>query len=444
MKTKVAFITFGCSLNVSDSELMAGILKESGFDIVEDWNNAELVVINGCTVKHLAEKKFFKTVREVESKGKKAVIAGCVVQADKKYAQTIFRNNSIIGTKQLSRIAEVIEQTLEGSIIQLLGQEKKQRLNLPKLKRNKIIGIVPISEGCLGNCSYCKTRFARGTLHSYSEKAIIDEVKICVKEGCSEIWLTSQDCGAYGKDTGTNTILLLKAVLALKGDFFVRLGMMNPDFAILYIDELIGLYKKHKDKLFWFLHIPLQSGNNRILGLMRRRYTASDFIRVCEKIRKELPELTIATDVICGFPTETESEFRETVEVIKKVKPDVINISRFWARPGTEAAGMKGQIIGRESNKRSREMRKILKELSLERNKSWERWKGRIIIDEKGKIEGSFVGRNFAYKPVVVKGNFRLGQLVSVKVDRGFVYYLDGWQIVKKGYVKQKQIRASA
>lgn len=432
MKEKIAFITFGCSLNISDSELMAGLLRESGFEIVEDWKTAELVVVNGCTVKHLAEKKFFRAVREVENRGKKAVIAGCVVEADKKYAQTAFKNNSIIGTKQLSKIAEVVEQTLKGNIIQLLGQEKNQRLNLPKVRRNKIIGIVPISGGCLGNCSYCKTRAARGALHSYDEKAILEEVKSCVKEGCGEIWLTSQDCGAYGKDSGTNIIFLLKAVLALEGNFFVRLGMMNPDFAILYIDEIIEVYKKHKGKLFWFLHIPLQSGNDRILRLMKRRYTASDFIRICERVRKELPELTIATDVICGFPTETSSEFRETVEVIRRVKPDVINISRFWARPGTEAAEMKGQLIGRESNKRSREMRAVLKELSLERNKSWEGWKGRIIIDEKGRIKGSFVGRNYAYKPVAVKGDFEMGERVHVNVEQGFVYYLAGMQIVKK------------
>jgi MiaB-like tRNA modifying enzyme len=402
---KIAFQTFGCTLNFSDSEVMMGSLRSAGHEIVDSVDDAELIVVNGCSVKNLAESKFFRAVRRCSDAGKKVVVAGCVVSAEKGLADTKLREHSVVGTKQLGKIVHVVEETLAGNVVQMLGTDKNERLNVPRVRKNAVVGIVPIAEGCLGECSYCKARLARGTLVSYDASAIVDQVKADVADGCKEIWLTSQDCGAYGKDIGTDIVALLRAVCAVEGEFMVRLGMMNPNFALEYLDELVELFKSHKGKLFWFLHIPVQSGSDAVLLRMKRKYSVADFVKVCAAFRGAMPEFNISTDVICGFPGESISDFQATKEFIRKVEPDVINVSRFWARPGTEAAEMEGQLHGRDTNARSREMIALKENVVLSRNRVWEGWTGRVTIDEKGLVgEGnSWIGRNHAYKPVGIK-----------------------------------------
>lgn len=426
--TKIAFRTFGCTLNFADSEMMMGLLKKAGHDIVMSVDDAELVVVNSCSVKQLADKKFFKAVSDAAASGKKVVCAGCVPQAEPKHLSGELSGFSVVGTKQLNRIVNVVEETLAGNVVHLLKEEMNERLNIPRVRRNPVVGIVPIAEGCLGNCTYCKARFARGKLVSYDPEAIVAQVVSDVNDGCKEIWLTSQDCGAYGKDIGTDIVALLRAVCAVEGDFMVRLGMMNPDFALEYLDDLIGVFKENKGRLFQFIHLPVQSGSNKILQSMNRKYTAADFARVCESFRAAMPEITIATDVICGFPTETISDFQSTKELILRIQPDVINVSRFWPRPGTPAASMEGQLHGRDTNERSREMEKVKEEVSLARNRTWKGWTGSVVIDEKGTVGGgeSWIGRNHSYKPVALKGKHRLGQDIKVCVTGIHTYHLEG------------------
>ncbi|NQU79231.1 tRNA (N(6)-L-threonylcarbamoyladenosine(37)-C(2))-methylthiotransferase [Candidatus Woesearchaeota archaeon] len=423
--SKIHFITFGCALNQADSEMMMGLIEKAGHSIVNSTDLADLVVINSCTVKHLAEKKLFRAVRDSDKRGLKIVVAGCVVQAEKGYAESKLNDYSIIGTKQLNRIVYVVEETLKGNTVHLLDNAVNQRFNISKVRRNRIIGIIPISEGCLGECTYCKARFARGSLVSYSIDAIIDQIKSDVNDGCKEIWLTSQDCGAYGRDIGTEIIALLCKVVSIDGKFMVRLGMMNPNFALEHLDDLIQIYNNNKDRLFRFIHIPVQAGSNRILTLMKRKYTSADYIHICQALRKAMPDITIATDIICGFPTETEQEFQQSIELIHKTMPDVINISRFWPRPGTPAAEMSGKVIGRDTNKRSRLMRDVLKRVSLRRNQDiWNNWQGKIIIDEKGSAD-SWIGRNYAYKPVAITTQSSIGKQHNVKVKKVFSYHLE-------------------
>ncbi|MFC1741470.1 tRNA (N(6)-L-threonylcarbamoyladenosine(37)-C(2))-methylthiotransferase [Nanoarchaeota archaeon] len=425
---KIAFVTFGCAVNFSDSEQMMGSLKSAGHSMV-GVESAELVVVNGCTVKNLAESKFFKAIRECSARGQKVVVAGCVVQAELGLANERLKDYSIIGTKQQGKIVHVVEETLAGNVVQILGVESDVRLNVPRVRRNSVVGIVPISEGCLGECTYCKARFARGRLVSYDASAVVSEVETAVSDGCREIWLTSQDCGAYGKDIGTDIVALLRAVCAVPGDFMVRVGMMNPNFALEYVDDLVSVFLDNKGKLFWFLHIPVQAGSDRVLGLMKRKYTVADFVAVCSRLRSAMPEFCISTDVICGFPGESEIEFSETLELIKNVQPDVMNVSRFWARPGTEAAGMPGQLLGGETQKRSGEMKKVKDAVSLARNQTWSDWSGEVVVDEKGSVGAgeSWIGRNFAYKPVALKGSFSLGQKLGVSGCKAHNYYLEGF-----------------
>jgi len=428
MLTKIGFVTFGCALNQSDSEVMKGILKEAGHEITEP-KDSEIVIINSCTVKNLAEKKLFRSI--VKYKDKKVIIAGCVPQADRILVEKELKNYSIIGTTQLKKIDYVVEETLNGNIVQLLKIEKDERLNLPKIRKNKIIEIVPICSGCLDHCTYCKTKHARGNLLSYSPRAIIQQVQTAVDEGCKEIWLTSQDCGAYGKDLDTNIVELLQKIIKIEGNFKVRLGMANPTYFPEFLDDLIEVMKH--PKIFKFLHIPVQAGNNQVLNDMKRRYTIEDYKSIVKKIKDEIPEMTISTDIICGFPTETEEQFEDTINLIKETRPEMLNISRFWLRPGTPAANLK-QIPTRFSKERSIILKTLHDQMMIENNKSWIGWKGEVLIDEPGKEteEGkTWIARNYAYKQIVLKDapNLSMGISTSVEAVKAEKYHIEGVQI---------------
>jgi MiaB/RimO family radical SAM methylthiotransferase len=244
--------------------------------------------------------------------------------------------------------------------------------------------------------------------------AIRQDVKEHLKDGCKEIWITSNDTGAYMVEQGGKQKLveLLDQILSIPLDFKVRVGMMNPGNTITMLDELIEIYKN--PKIFKFLHIPLQSGNDNILKLMNRRYNVEEFIKVVEAFRKEIPEITISTDIIVGFPSETEEQFEDSLNIIKKIKPDALNLSRYAEREGTIAAKMK-KLSTNTLKQRSRIMTNLYREIAFENNKRWLDWKGKILIDEQGKND-SWIGRNYCYKPVIVKGDFKLGDEIEVKI----------------------------
>lgn len=232
--TSIYIETYGCSLNQSDSEVMAGLLKEKGFfEITDNIEEADVIIINTCIVKKPTENKFYNRLKELEKlyPYKKKVITGCIPQAD----SSKIKKYPLIGTYQLSHIVEVVEEAINDNVIHLIKKEENIRLNLPKIRRNPVIGIVPILSGCLGKCSYCIVPRARGKLKSYSPEEIIDEISEAVKNGCKEIWLTSQDNGAYGKDLGINLIKLLKKIIELPYEFKLRIGMLNPNHILEFL-----------------------------------------------------------------------------------------------------------------------------------------------------------------------------------------------------------------
>jgi threonylcarbamoyladenosine tRNA methylthiotransferase CDKAL1 len=195
-------------------------------------------------------------------------------------------------------------------------------------------------------------------------------------------------------------------------------GMMNPNHVLNMLDELIEAFKG--DRIFKFIHIPVQAGNDEVLKRMNRRYSADDFRRIVKEFRKKIPKMTISTDIICGFPGETDEQFNDSVELIREIKPDVLNISRFWPRPGTAAEKMEGQLHGNITKERSTLLQKVHEEVSFEKNRKWIGWKGKVLIDEKGKPgTNTFIGRNYCYKPVVVKPGrkkINLGDFIEVKI----------------------------
>jgi len=413
---KVFIKTYGCAHNQADSESMTGQLVQEGFKIVEDIRKADVVIINTCTVKDPAEKKFFSELSKIK---KPVVVAGCIPQADRR--NVVVKDYSLIGIKQIDKICEVVSQTLEGNIVHLLDNNGiGAGLDLPRIRRNTIIEIIPISNGCLGYCSFCKTKFARGELASFKEEDIIKRARDALNEGVKEIWLTSEDTGAYGLDIGTSLPKLLKSILLTPKDFKIRIGMINPEHVKNYCDELIQIYKD--PRVFKFLHIPVQSGNDRILRLMKRLYTIKEFKNTVKKIKEGVPKITISTDIICGFPSETDEEFEVTLNLVRELKFPVINISKFYARRGTIAAKMK-PLNSMTVKERSKVLSILFTKVS--EHKKWVGWRGTVLINERGK-NGTFIGRNDFYKPVIVKGKNILGKKLDVEVVRSNRDYLEG------------------
>ncbi len=433
---KIFFKTYGCSLNSADSDAMAFELIKGKHEIVSSEELADLVIVNSCAVKKPTETKILKYLRELKAKGKKAIVAGCLAKAMPEKLTGLS-----LALSSLSSIRKVIEACLTDSAkatkqlrpADAPEKEKKQNALEKKQKalafltelnsrerplrqlpgKSKAVEIIPICSGCLGSCSYCIVKNARGKLFSYSISSICKKAEMAVKNGKKELWITAQDTGCYGLDIGSNIVELLKRLLKIKGSFRIRLGMMRPDYTARFKKGLLEALKSRK--LFCFLHLPIQSGSNSILKKMRRSYTIEEALDVAAYLRNGLKKrLTIATDVICGFPGETEKDFEKTINALKALQPDIVNISRFWPRKGTEAASMR-LLPGALTKERSRRLTKLFSSQSLRQNRKWLGWKGTIVINGNG-TNNSSIGRNYAYKQVVVHGSYKPGQKLYIKV----------------------------
>lgn len=411
-----------------ESEIMMGLLNNSGFDVVQDRDNSDINVVNICTVK--GDTTALREIRLLKKyyPEKKLIVAGCINESIVPKIKQIDEGISFVNTHNLGKISTVVENSMNGNVLELLDKKYDQKVNLPSIRKNQIIGIVPILNGCNYFCTFCSTKLVKGKLFSYPIDAIRQDVKEHLKSGCKEIWITSNDTGAYMVEQGGKQRIaeLLDNILSIPLGFKLRLGMMNPGNALPILDDLVEIYKH--PKMFKFLHIPLQSGNNEVLKLMNRRYTIEDFVKAVESFRKEIPEITISTDIIAGFPSETEEQFNDSLKIIKQINPDIVNLSRYAARDGTIAAKMK-QHSTNTLKQRSRIMAALYREIALENNKKWIGWRGKVLIDEKGKND-TWIGRNNAYKPVVVRGNFKLGDEIEVEIHDATSFDLRGRVII--------------
>ena len=414
--------SFGCSTNMADGEFITGCLSTEGYEIADRIEDADVLVYNTCAVKTPTENRMIDLLKKTP-KTKKVIVTGCLPIINFDRLKREVRFDGILGPAPGLKIVEVIQRVVRNERVMLLNAGTKPGLDLPRCFENSIVSIVPVAYGCLGACSYCCVVSARGRLRSYSIDEIVDRVKNDVASGAKEVWLTSQDMACYGQDIGVTLIDLLEKICTIEGTFQVRIGMMTPNYALDILERLVEAYKRRR--IFKFLHLPVQSGDNEVLKRMQRFCTKEDFNQIVRNFRKAIPNITIATDVICGFPGETSEAFEKTLHLMEKVKPDIVNISKFFPRPNTPAEKLKPKIQPREINERSRKMAELVKSISLEKNHAWIDWKGQILIDEEGKKPDSWIGRNFAYKPIVVESNESLlGRTVNVHVVKAFQTYL--------------------
>jgi MiaB-like tRNA modifying enzyme len=428
---RVFIKSYGCSTNLADGEVLAGCLREAGFKLADSASDANLLIFNCCAVKGPTENRMIETLKRVPPE-KKLVVAGCLPLISFERLRREVRFDGVVGPAAGRQIVDVVSRVSEGcKVVELEGSlSAKPDFCLPRLRSNPVVSVVPVNYGCLGSCAYCCVVFARGHLRSYSISQVVDRVRKDLAAGAREFWITSQDAACYGRDIGANLATLLKALGDVEGDFRVRVGMMTPNLVIDILDELIDAFAN--GRVFKFLHLPVQSGDDTVLKRMRRFYGVEDFKQIVKAFRHAFPDVTLATDVICGFPGENREAFEKTIALVNDIKPDIVNISKFFGRPRTAAAEMRDGLVEKaEIKRRSAEMARLTKRISLQRNQRWNGWIGEVLVDEKGKKPDSWIGRNFAYKPVVVRSSKNLlGEILQAKVVKAFQSHLEAETVV--------------
>ena len=426
--------TYGCVSNKADSYIISSILHKSGY-ISSTIEEAEFVVINTCAVKQQTENKIKARLSALYNSfkndiNKRFIIAGCLPHIEPGYIEVI-KNlipnfSAIIDLDNINDVPLIFEEIKAGKT-NLIYKSKDSidksdfLIDYPK---GKITGIIPISEGCLGSCTYCCVKNARGRLNCYKPISIVENVKHQLKQGIKQVYLTSQDCSTF-QYNNTKLADLVQKIVQLDSKFFLRIGMLNPKFIVDNFDQLISIF--NLDKVYQFLHIPIQSGSDAVLKKMNRPYQISDIAENLKILRKEFPYLTLSTDIICGFPGETEDDFAKTIELIKWLNPEILNISQFTPRPGTKAKDMK-QVNSKVIKERSSRLSKIFRESLSTINEKWQDWEGEVLLLHEGTTSNQAFGRNIAYKNIFIENvKETYGAFVHSRI-----YKVDGFNLFAK------------
>jgi len=416
---KIFVEAYGCSASFADSEMISGLIQNGGHTLAKNSTDSDLNIVVTCSVKDSTANKMMYRINSLKTKP--LIVAGCLPKAEKDTVEKFSENASLLGPNSLGKTLQVINSTLKGTKQIALEDSDLSKVGLPKVRLNPAVGIVEIANGCMSECTFCQTKISKGDLNSYRLGDIVRQVQTEINEGCKEVWLTSTDNGCYGFDIGTDLPSLVNAVVDIPNEFMIRVGMMNPMYMPRIKEKLIESFDN--DKVFKFLHIPVQSGSDKVLHDMKRGHTAGTYREIVNKVKERFSEFTISTDIIVGFPSETEEDFQKTVSLLEETKPDVVNLSKYSARPGTDAAELK-QIDAAEVKRRSKIIFEQISKLSMESNKKWIGWKGKVLFDET--TEEGIKGRNFAYKPVFVDGEIKIGQSYTVEIIDATVKRLVG------------------
>jgi MiaB-like tRNA modifying enzyme len=379
-RNKSVFIeTYGCRYNFGDTAKLVEILKHKGSILVDSAKEADSIIINTCTVIGTTEWRMlrrFSRFREYD-----LYVTGCMP------------------TVQREAIFAVCTPTIISS------ETIREAYQNIRTVAGEGVAIVQVAQGCSGRCTYCLTRIARGPLKSYTENEILAEILAHTNAGTTEVQITAQDMSCWGRDIGKSLPLLLKCIDELPGRFKIRVGMMNPATVKGILDDLIEAFAS--DRIFKFIHIPVQSGSDDILDRMRRGYTVADFEGIITAFKKRYPELTLATDMIVGFPGETKEDFLKSLELIDRVRPNKVNITRYSRRPFTPL------FTGKDcpdwlKKDRSRLMNSHAERIYTSINNGFLEKQVPIIVTETIKT-GSVMARSPEYLGIVIHENLPLG-----------------------------------
>ncbi len=406
---KIWVEAYGCSASFADSEMISGLIVNGGHTLAQNSEESDLNLIVTCSVKDATANKMRYRIKSLKSKP--LVVAGCLPKAEQAAVEKFSSNASLLGPNSLGKSLVVINSTLQGKKTIELQDSDVSKTGLPKVRLNPVIGIVEIASGCLSECTFCQTKIAKGDLQSYRIGDIVRQVGLELEDGCKEIWLSSTDNGCYGLDIGDDLPALVNAVAQIPKPFKLRVGMMNPMYMPRIREGLINSFEN--DKVYKFLHIPVQSGSDKVLNDMKRGHTVETYRDITQKLKEKFGRFTIATDIIVGFPTETEDEFLKTKELLIESKPDIVNLSKYSPRPGTPASEMK-QVETDIVRQRSKIIFNLINQISFENNQKWIDWSGNVLFNERN--EHGIQGRNFAYKPIFVREKVAIGEEREVKI----------------------------
>ncbi len=423
---KKAYVrSFGCQLNISDGEKIKGLLKNMGYGLTEDENAADLIILNTCAVRENAEDRIFGIVGSMkklkELKPSLIIgISGCMT-AQEHIAEKIKRSypqvDFVVGTSALSSIPRLLLNCLKGQKFGMdIAEYDDFSQAAEQVRESGFKASVPIMFGCNNFCTYCIVPYVRGRERSRRQEDIIAEVRNLVKNGYKEIMLLGQNVNSYGNDLGETNAFpkLLRELDRIEGDFIIRFMSSHPKDATKELIDAIfecGKAAKH-------LHLPLQSGSNDVLERMNRRYTAEKYMETVDYIRSRDAGFSLTTDLIVGFPNETDEDFEATLDIIKRVKYDNIYSFIYSRRSGTRAAEMEDRTPDEVKSRRMRQLLEVQREISSENYKRFIGRKMRVLVDDVSKKrEGYISGKSNEFIIVEFEGDKSLiGQFVDVEI----------------------------
>ena len=425
--------TFGCQMNEHDSEVIDGLLTERGFSSVKERKDASIVIINTCSVRDNADKRFFGTLGQLKKRKESdpsfiVCVCGCMMQ-QQRVVDTIKTKypwvDVIFGTNSIHHIPELIEKVAieKEKVVDIIENTEEIVEGLPAKRLFDHKALVNIMFGCNNFCTYCIVPYTRGREKSRAPEAIVDEVKGLVADGAKEIMLLGQNVNSYDGN-GTSFAELLKMLNDVDGLERIRFMTSNPkDLS----DELIEAFAVC-DKLCRSLHLPIQSGSNRVLKRMNRKYTREDYLKLIEKLRKTVPDITLSTDIIVGFPGETNEDFEETLSIVKEVEYDSAFTFIYSIRKGTPAEKFEDQIEESEKHRRFDLLVNAVNEISEKKNKAYQDRVEKVLVDGVSKNDKStLTGRTDGFKLVNFAGKKELiGSLVDVKITDAKTFSLFG------------------
>lgn len=428
--------TYGCQQNVNDTERIRGMLCEAGFAFTDNEEEADVVIYNTCAVRENAEQKVFGRLgilKHIKESRPDMIIGvcGCMVQQEhiaKKIREKYSHVDLIFGTHTLWYMPELLYKTIteKKRIVDITSNDGVIAEQVPILRDKTEKAWVSVMYGCNNFCTYCIVPYVRGRERSRKPQDILDEIKGLVSKGITEISLLGQNVNSYGKDLDIDIDFakLLRMVNDIEGVERIRFMTSHPkDLS----DEVIYAIRDC-DKLCKQLHLPLQSGSNRVLKEMNRHYTKEQYIKIIDKVKKEIPNITLTTDIIVGFPTETNEDFEETVELLKYVRYDSIFSFIYSKREGTPAAKLDFVLSEDEIHRNFEKMLGVQNQICYEKNLEYEGREELVLVDGVSKTDsGMLSGRTDGGKPVNFKGDQSLiGKYVTVKITKAKSWSLEG------------------
>ncbi|WP_019132418.1 tRNA (N6-isopentenyl adenosine(37)-C2)-methylthiotransferase MiaB [Peptoniphilus obesi] len=434
---KATIITHGCQMNEHDSEKIAWLLQKMGYKIVDNIDDSDFVIVNTCSVRHSAEDKVYgqlgnlKHLKNNSNKDLKLAVCGCMMQRkeSREYVVDKFDNVDIIfGTNNIWRLPELIyKNSLDNKIAIDIDENISNNDDLLGADRlYKFKSYVNIMYGCNNFCTFCIVPYTRGRENSREKEDILREIKELAANGCKEVTLLGQNVNSYGKNLSNKTSFadLLYAINDIDGIERIRFMTSHPkDIS----DELIYAYKD-LDKLSNFLHLPVQSGSTRLLKKMNRKYSKEDYLKLIDKIKTINPDIALSTDLMIGFPGETEEDFEETLDLCKKVEYDTSFTFIYSKREGTIAARSKDQVPDKIKHERFQKLLDVLYPIQLKKNENLINTNQKVLVEGLSKTRNDILtGRTESFKTVNFKGDPKhIGEIVDVNITSANTFSLNG------------------